>query len=285
MTATRRYAVIGQPVSHSLSPHIHAMFAAELGLPVEYGLLEPGTKGFSATVRDFFAAGASGLNVTLPFKEEAMAFADFASNGAKLAGAANTLKPNPDGTVSACNTDGAGLLVDIKRRHGQELLGKKILVIGAGGATAGIINPFVQERPAKLCIANRTLARAQRLVGRWAKECQESGVQLHAAGLDTMQDHAPFDIVIHATAAGHVDELPVLPPELFGGTGLAYDLSYGRMAAGFLALAQRCGAHQVKDGIGMLVEQAAFSFAYWEQKMPATDPVYAALCEEAGYKS
>lgn len=276
MSGTRRYGLIGNPVSQSLSPLIHGCFARELGLPVEYSLLEVGEDAFAGKVRDFAAAGGKGLNVTMPYKAGCLDLADNLSHGARQAGAANTLRFEEDGTVSACNTDGPGLLLDIKKRHRQALTGARVLLIGAGGAVAGALAPLLRERPASLCVANRTEARAQALRERLAGVACENGARMVAVGLDGLLAEAPYQVVIHATGASFAEVVPD-SRKLFSETELAYDMAYGPSHGGFATAARLAGVPRVANGLGMVVEQAALSFAYWEGKLPATEPVLATL--------
>ena len=277
MTSPRRYAVIGKPIAHSLSPRIHTLFAKQLNLPISYDKMEPGTEGFTAMVADFFASGGSGLNVTLPFKGQALELAANCSNGARLAGAANTLKVNSDGTCSACNTDGPGFIRDLTKRYAVSLAAAHVLVIGAGGACAGIINALLLARPASLWIANRTLTKAQELVVRFAAIAVAQGVDLNARDLNQLADCPAGALIINTTSAGHSSADWEFDASVLATASFAYDLNYGPAARNFLELAKQAGVLQSADGIGMLVEQAALSLAYWEGVMPNTDSIYAEL--------
>ena len=278
MSSIRSYAVIGQPVAHSLSPYIHEQFAMQLGVSLSYGLLEPGVAGFAATVRDFFASGGKGVNVTVPFKFEAVQLADHISHSAQEAGAVNTLKADEDGGVSACNTDGAGLLADLRKQHSLDIGGMQVLVFGAGGAAAGILGPLIGKRPKQITIVNRSADKASQLVKRFAARVQQAAVALCAQNLTAKCDQA-YDLVINATSAGHSAASLSVPDGVWAAQTCAYDLSYGAAARSFLTQASQAGAGICVDGLGMLVEQAALSFAYWEGQMPETQPVLKQLRE------
>lgn len=269
--------MVGSPVAHSLSPRIHGMFADELGLPVDYGRMEPEGDAFEDLVRGFFADGGRGLNVTLPYKERAFALADSSSSGSQLARASNTLRAEDDGTVSSCNTDGPGLVIDLTRRNAVTLSGSAILVVGAGGSAAGIVNALVDAGPKSVRVVNRTEARAADLVSRASGAAGKAGVELASGGLGSAGEGGPFDVVIHTTSAGHGADGIGIGAGALEGAHFAYDLSYGDAARPFLDLAAEAGVGRSSDGLGMLVEQAALSFAYWEGKMPSTDPVFEEL--------
>ncbi len=272
MKGMRRYAVIGRPIAHSLSPIIHEQFAEELGVPVSYGLLEPGPGGFEPTVRDFFAAGGAGVNVTVPFKLDAMKIADHSSHSVKIAQSANTLKVDSDGLISACNTDGAGFLTDLQKRHDVQLNNIKVLIFGAGGAVRGIIGPLINKQPGHITIANRSVEKAIKLVEHFAKMADTAGVELIGQSLtDKFTDD--YDLVVNATSAGHEMKTIHIPDGVLKSGICAYDLGYGLIAKSFLEQAQGASASLAIDGLGMLVEQAALSFAYWEGQMPNTEPV------------
>lgn len=264
-----RYAVFGNPISHSLSPAIHAMFAKAEGESLSYEAILIPQGEFAARARRMFADGLSGANVTLPFKVDAFEIADVASERAQLAGAANFLAAR-DGKVHADNTDGAGLVADLTRNLSQDLRGKRVLLLGAGGAARGVIAPLLALRPAALVVANRTAARAHELARRFA-----SRGPIEGAALDAIPAGA-FDLVINATSGGTRGEALAFPPQVFGSGVLAYDMAYGASASAFIAQARARGA-TAGDGLGMLVEQAAESFQLWRGKRPATRPVIEAL--------
>ena len=262
---TDRYAVFGHPIAHSKSPQIHAAFARQTGQDMTYEAILAPTDGFAASVAAFIAAGGRGANVTVPFKEDAFRLANRLSPRAQLAGAVNTLSFDATGIVGD-NTDGAGLVADLTRNLGRPLAGRRILLIGAGGAARGVIGPLLEQRPAALVVANRTAARADALAALF-------GNGVSACGLDGIE--GAFDLVINATAASLAGELPPLPPAIFAPGCLAYDMMYGRDTP-FLAFARQYGA-ATADGLGMLVEQAAEAFHLWRGVRPATAPVIAQL--------
>ena len=263
---TDRYAVFGNPVAHSKSPRIHALFAARTGQDLSYEALLAPLDGFADAVRTFIAAGGRGANVTVPFKEEAFRLAAALTPRARAAGAVNTLAFD-GGTIRGDNTDGAGLVRDIETNLGCPLTGSHILLLGAGGAARGVILPLQERRPATLHLANRTAEKAQRLAG-------EFGIQ--GSGFEALAGHA-FDIVINATSAGLDDAVLPLPTSVFASGCLAYEMLYGRETP-FMTQARAAGA-RVADGLGMLVEQAAEAFFVWRGVRPDTAPVRAALAE------
>ena len=268
-----RYAVVGNPVEHSQSPFIHARFAEATGQALRYERLLAARDEFAATVARFAAAGAHGCNVTVPFKGEALALAARASERARRAGAANTLRFDAEGWF-ADNTDGVGLVRDIGRNAGVSIAGRRLLLVGAGGAAAGVLGALLEERPAALVLANRTPQKAQRLQQAHAAQARERGVALQAAPLqDCGTGH---DIVINATSSSLHGAAPPVDAAVLGPGTLALDLMYGPAASGFLAWAARHGASG-RDGLGMLVEQAAEAFHLWRGVRPETADVLAAL--------
>jgi shikimate dehydrogenase len=271
---TDRYAVIGNPVAHSRSPLIHAAFARQTGEAIEYGTLLAPRDGFTQTVAEFRAAGGKGLNVTVPFKFDALAFAEALTARARSAGAVNTLKFG-DGKVLGDNTDGVGLVHDIRDNLRCRIAGRRVLLMGAGGAAHGVVHPLVAERPAVLTIANRTAARADALAGELRAGTPESEIVITGGGYDTLAGE--FDIVINATAASLEGDVPPLPERIFAPGALAYDMMYGREPTPFLRLAAQRGVDNLADGVGMLVEQAAESFFVWRGVRPQTAPVIATL--------
>lgn len=272
-----RYVVIGHPVEHSLSPGIHARFAALTGEAVSYGRLLAPLDGFEACVRTFAAQGGKGANVTVPFKFEAFNLASVKTPRARLAGAANTLKfgtaANTEGWA-ADNTDGAGLVTDITRNAGVDLQGRDVLLLGAGGAAAGVLGPLLEERPRRVVVANRNVARAQALVRRHADPARDHGVDLQSAVLDDCG--RGFGVVINGTAASLLGQTVPLSAAVFTPGALAVDLMYGPCARPFLDWAAAQGA-VVRDGLGMLVEQAAISFEFWRGVRPEGQRVLAEL--------
>ena len=271
---TDRYALIGNPIAHSKSPRIHALFAAQTGQDMAYDAILAPLDGYAEAVASFVASGGRGMNVTLPFKEEAFRLADRRSERAQAAGAANTLV-FAGGGVFADNTDGAGLVRDLRTRLGAPIGGRRVLLLGAGGAARGALGPLLQEGPARLVIANRSAEKARRL----AAEFPDSAAGISGCGFEdlTGQD---FDLVINATSAGlSGGDLP-LPAGLFAPGSLAYDMFYGRQTA-FLRQAQHNGAARLADGLGMLVEQAAESFLLWRGVRPETEAVLQELRRES----
>ena len=267
---TDRYAVVGNPVAHSLSPEIHAAFARQTGADIEYTRLLAPADGFADCIRAFRAEGGRGANVTLPFKLEAWQLATRRSERAEQAQAANTLRFDGD-EIFGDNTDGAGLTRDIEANCGFAIAGKRVLLLGAGGAARGVLLPLIECKPAVLVIANRTFDKARELAqhfGRWGNCVARRYDELAADA---------FDLVINATSASVAGELPPLPPGIFAPGALAYDMMYGAKAAPFLAYAQAHDAARAVDGLGMLVEQAAESFFVWRDVRPQTAPVIAAL--------
>jgi shikimate dehydrogenase len=262
---TDRYAVIGHPVAHSKSPWIHAEFARQTAQDLDYGRIEAPLDAFARTIDDFRAAGGRGANVTLPFKAEAFRYATRLTERARTAETVNTLKFDGD-EVQGDNTDGVGLLRDVTANLGGVVRGRRVLLMGAGGAAQGVLAPLLQAAPARLVIANRTAAKAHSLAERYGAAAGGDYVAL--AG-------EQFDLVINATSAGLAGEAPQLPAGVFARGALAYDMVYGRDTP-FLALARRAGA-RAYDGTGMLVEQAAASFELWRGVRPDTAPVLAAL--------
>ncbi len=273
MSNPDRYAVLGNPVAHSQSPTIHAAFARQTGEPVEYTRVLCAMDGFAQAVRDFAASGGRGCNVTVPFKFQSGALASQVTPRAALAQAANVLRFDTDGWL-ADNTDGIGLVRDIEINAGHELRGQRVLLIGAGGAAAGVLGPLIEARPAQLHVVNRTPAKAAALVRRHASLADERGVVLSSGPLDSAA--SAFDVVLNSSASS-LDgaAVPVSDAALQRGT-LALDLMYGSAAAGFMAWARRAGATP-RDGLGMLVEQAAEAFYVWRGVMPETRPVLASL--------
>ncbi len=268
-----RYAVIGNPIAHSKSPQIHAAFARQTGEALEYKALLAPLDGFAAAVDAFRHAGGRGLNVTVPFKLEAHAFANRLSARAEAAGAVNTLKFDGE-LIFGDNTDGAGLVRDITANLGFHLSGSRILLLGAGGAARGAVLPLLGASPASLTIANRSPEKAEALRERFAPSAARTRLEAQPFAALT---EARFDIVINATSASLASEAPALPGQAYAECTLAYDMMYGAHETVFLAAARGAGARHLADGLGMLVEQAAESFALWRGIRPDTAPVLAAL--------
>jgi shikimate dehydrogenase len=265
---TDKYAVIGNPIGHTKSPLIHGLFAESTAQDISYtameGPLEP-VGAFAKTVRAFADAGGKGLNVTAPFKLDTFELADERSASATLAGAANALKFMSDGRIIAENFDGVGLLRDVQENLHVTVNGKRVLLLGAGGAARGALLPFLEASPAEFVIANRDVAKARLLF----KEAGEPA-NLIACGYSDLEKMGRFDLVINATSASLSGELPPVPPSVFSATGTAYELVYGKGLTPFLRLARNAGVNGIADGVGMLVEQAAEAFAWWRGVRPET---------------
>ncbi|WGL15330.1 shikimate dehydrogenase [Microbulbifer bruguierae] len=266
-----RYAVIGNPIKQSMSPVIHRAFARETNQNLEYDKLFAEVDGFKPVVDAFFAAGAKGLNVTAPFKLDAFAYADSLTERARTAGAVNTLALQDDGRLLGDNTDGPGLVSDIRDRLGWRIEGQRVLVLGAGGATRGTLLPLLNECPALLHIANRTASKAVQL----AEDFAAYG-DLSASGLDKIPQ--AFDLVINASAAGLSGERPQIDPSVMGTGSCAYDMVYGAEPTAFLRWAEPLSA-STADGLGMLVGQAAEAFYLWRGVRPSVEPVLSMLRE------
>jgi len=258
------YAVIGNPIGHTKSPMIHTGFAQQAGQDIRYIALEAPLGGFGAKVDAFRAEGGLGLNITAPFKLDAVAYATETRERATLAGAANAMKFD-GGQVIADNFDGVGLVRDIRRNLDCPMQGRRVLVLGAGGATRGAILPLLEQDPARLVIANRTVETARALAERFSRHGALVGI-----GYAELAGQAPFDLVVNATSASLSNELPPVPPTSFAPGCLAYDLAYGKGLTPFLRLAQGTGVRRLADGVGMLVEQAAEAFAWWRGVRPDT---------------
>ena len=265
-----RYAVFGHPVGHSLSPAIHRSFGEQCGIALEYTAIDVPPETFADTVLRFFA-GAHGANVTLPHKAAAYALADERSPAATRAGIANVLTRRPDGRLAAHNTDGAGLVRDLVERQRCALDGRRVLLLGAGGAARGVAWDLLDAGVAELTVANRTADTAAALAGALGI------VRARARYWDDLAALGSFDLIVHATSAGMLGHTLALPESLVNDHTVAYDLSYGPGAQSFLAWARTAGARVACDGLGMLVEQAADAFALWHGRRPQTDPVYAQL--------
>ncbi|HMW18845.1 MAG TPA: shikimate dehydrogenase [Accumulibacter sp.] len=260
------YAVFGNPIAHSKSPQIHAAFAAQCAQSLRYEAILAPHDGFARAIADFAAAGGRGANVTVPFKEEAFRLAKRLTERARLAGAVNTLTFD-DGQIIGDNTDGEGLLRDLTINLTCSIAGRRILLLGAGGAACGVLAPLLASAPATLTIANRTPAKARQLAERFA-ECGT----VQGLAYDELAGSS-FDLLINATAASLTGERLSLPTSIFAPGSLAYDMMYGQTETPFLAFARQNGAARRSDGLGMLVEQAAESFQIWRGVRPHTLPV------------
>ncbi len=271
MTTPARHALFGHPVAQSLSPAIHAAFARQSGLALHYDLVDVDGAGLAEALARFAAAGGTGANITLPHKEAAAALCATLAERARRAGSVNTLVRRDDGWHGD-NTDGVGLVRDLSDRQALDLRGRRTLLVGAGGAARGIAPALLDAGIDELFVVNRTPARADALVDHLG----EPG-RVHARYLDDLGDLGQFDLVVNATSAARHGGLPMLPMSLLARRAAAVDVSYGEAAVPFLAWARAGGAHDVVDGLGMLVEQAAESFLLWHGMRPDTDEVHAQL--------
>ena len=270
---TDRYAVIGNPIEQSKSPLIHSAFAQVSGQDIDYTKLLAPVDGFAAVVNAFRASGGRGMNVTAPFKLDAFAYATDLAPSAQMAGAVNAMKFEGD-RVLAENFDGVGLVRDVVHNLAFPLQGKRVLILGAGGATRGALLPLLAEQPAELVIVNRTVAKAHELAA-LAHQHQSGQVPVTGLGYEAVQGQ--FDVVLNASSSSLSAELPPLHPEVFAPGCLAYDLTYGKGLTPFLKLAQQAGVTRLADGVGMLAEQAAEAFAWWRGVRPDTAAVIATL--------
>jgi shikimate dehydrogenase len=271
---TDRYAVIGNPIEQSKSPLIHTAFAQVTGQDLAYTKVLSPLGAFAQTVDAFRAAGGRGMNVTAPFKLDAFAYATDLAPSAQLAGAVNALKFEGD-KVFAENFDGVGLVRDVVHNLGCPLKGRRVLVMGAGGATRGALLPILMQGPAELVIVNRTVAKAQELAALAQKSQSHNpnaGVPVRGIGYDDLQG-ASFDVVFNATSASLTAQVPPLPVSAFASGALAYELAYGKGLTPFLQLAQQAGVTRLADGVGMLAEQAAEAFLWWRGVRPDTRAV------------
>lgn len=260
-----KYAVFGSPINHSKSPKIHQLFAAQTEQNIEYTAQEVNTEHFAKAVTDFFAQTGMGLNCTVPLKELAWQFADKKTERANSAKAVNTLIKQADGSILGDNTDGIGLVRDLIQNHEIELQGKRILILGAGGATRGIIMPLLDEKPEALVVANRTTEKAWQL----AIEFNHS---FAGCGFDDLHE-LPFDVILNATSASLSGNLPAISEHLLAENGVCYDLAYGNEPTAFVQWGRMQNARKSVDGLGMLVEQAAEAFWLWRGVRPETKSV------------
>jgi shikimate dehydrogenase len=269
-----RYAVMGNPIAHSKSPMIHRLFAEQTGERLSYDKLLVPLDGFAAAVAAFQKDGGKGLNVTVPFKQEAWALVDGRSERAELAGAVNTILFEADGRRFGDNTDGVGLVRDLRENHQTLLTRKRVLLVGAGGAVRGLLPALLQELPAEVVIANRTRSRAEELAAAFSGSIPIAATDFADLGGER------FDVVINGTSSGLSGEVPPLPADTVAGS-VCYDMLYGDAPTPFLRWAAEHGASRVIDGLGMLVEQAAEAFFLWRGVSPDTAPVIATLRKPA----
>jgi shikimate dehydrogenase len=266
-TAMDRYAVMGNPVAHSKSPRIHSLFARQTGQQLQYEAIRVESGKLAAAVGDFLAAGGKGLNITVPLKEEAWSLASARSNRAERAGAVNTLVLEQSGKHFGDTTDGAGLLRDLLHNHGSTLQQKRLLLVGAGGAARGVIEPLLLEKPSLLVIANRTAEKAVELARLFCDLGHTEG-----CGLDDVAGQS-FNLIINATAASLAGQVPALPDSVVTPDCWCYDMMYADIPTAFMDWARQRGAARCMDGLGMLVEQAAEAFFLWRGVRPDTRPV------------
>jgi len=275
-----KYAVLGNPVSHSKSPLIHSLFAKQTNQAMSYTAIPLEESDFDDFVRSFFAEGGAGLNVTVPFKGNAFALAASCSPRAQLAKAVNTLFLDDEGNICGDNTDGIGLVTDIRQNNGVDLSGQRLLILGAGGAVRGALAALVYEQVATITVVNRTLAKAEALVDEF-----ESMAAVEALSYEALQDSAnqgrSFDLIINGTSSSLQGEMPQLDGSLLADGCCCYDLMYAASDTPFLQWAKQQGAAPSIDGLGMLVEQAAEAFALWRGVRPNTAPVIAELRVQA----
>jgi len=265
-----KYAVIGNPIHHSLSPTIHAQFAKQVGLSISYEKILAPLDGFTVTVKNFVSAGALGFNITVPFKVEAYDLVDECTSNANIANSVNTIKVE-SGALYGENTDGIGLVNDLCNNLQQLIKGKDILILGAGGTTQGILLPLLKCQPERILVANRTKVKSLKLASKYSKYGKVCGF-----GLDQIKAK-PVDIIINATSASLDGKMPEIPSGVAAGA-LCYDLMYGRQTP-FMQWARENSALEVTDGLGMLVEQATSAFAFWHGITPETKQVIKSLRE------
>ncbi|SJM93255.1 dehydroshikimate reductase, NAD(P)-binding [Crenothrix polyspora] len=276
MTTPDRYAVFGDPISHSKSPKIHQLFAEQTGQSLQYTAERVPATQFTTTANTFFAEGGKGLNCTIPLKELAWKYADHKTQRAQLSGAVNTLALQADGSILGDNTDGIGLVTDLMHNHGITLKDRNILILGAGGASRGIIEPILEQSPQRLVIANRTVDKAIEL----AQVFSQLGT-LTGCGYDALSGQQ-FDLIINATSTSLTGDLPPLPDQLLAKGGYCYDLAYSNQPTPFVHWGLANGAAKSVDGLGMLVEQAAEAFYIWRKVRPATETVIASMNSQRG---
>ncbi|VAW73198.1 Shikimate 5-dehydrogenase I alpha [hydrothermal vent metagenome] len=269
---TDQYAVMGNPISHSKSPYIHTLFAQQSQQDLEYSAIEVPLNGFSQAVKSFTATQGRGLNITVPFKQEAWKLVDTHSERAIRAQAVNTIIVNSDNSLTGDNTDGLGMLADISRNHSINIQGLDVLVIGAGGAVRGVLEPLIKTNPKSITIVNRTITRAQELASNFSDLATISVIEF-----EQLANETPYDLVINGTSASLAGELPPLPDQLLTPGACCYDMMYSDQQTIFVQWALTHGATTALDGLGMLVEQAAESFQLWRGIRPNTASVISAL--------
>ncbi|MEZ5526229.1 MAG: shikimate dehydrogenase [Gammaproteobacteria bacterium] len=271
-----RYAVFGNPIGHSRSPWIHERFARQTGQALVYTASLIELDSFEQAVQQFFAQGGSGLNITVPFKERAWGMAQCRLGSAQSTGAVNTLYRDADGRLCGANTDGVGLLRDLTHNHGLSLAGRHVLVLGAGGAAKGVMPDLLAQAPDRVCIANRTLSKAEAIV--------EAYTDTPCLSASSYEDIPPigFDLIVNASSAGLQNTMPAMPSGLVSANTCCYDMVYGGKETVFQRWAREQGAKMAFDGLGMLVEQAAEAFFIWRGVRPETETVIAQLRDLLG---
>ncbi|MBS0571034.1 MAG: shikimate dehydrogenase [Proteobacteria bacterium] len=269
------FAVFGHPIAHSLSPRIHAAFGKQLGIALDYVAIDAPPQSFAAQLAAFGKSGGSGANITLPLKQRVLPLCAEVSDFARRVGAANTLTRRLDGHWRGDNTDGAGLIRDVTQRHGLDVRERRVLILGAGGAARAAAFDLLDAGVAQLTLVNRTPERADALA-----DAIGEPDRVHTRYWQDLGALGNFDLIVNATSAGHAREALHLPFALVAPRALCYDLSYGVAASAFLAWARAANAGYVHDGLGMLIEQAAESFALWHGRRPDTDAVHAQLRDE-----
>jgi shikimate dehydrogenase len=263
------YGVMGNPIAHSKSPQIHSAFAKQTRQNITYEAILVDAGGLEQAVGNFVAHGGKGLNITVPFKQDAWKLVDQRSQRAELSGAVNTVIVNKDRTLTGDNTDGVGLVRDLTQNHAVALKDRTVLLVGAGGAARGVVEPLLKESPALLIIANRTSDRAFELANRFSKLGNVMGCAFSAVEKQ-LQSIGAFDLVINATSASLQGEVPAIPTSVISRDCFCYDMMYGAQPTAFMQWATEHGAMQCVDGLGMLVEQAAESFYLWRGIRPQT---------------
>lgn len=266
-----RYTLIGQPVAHSLSPAIHHLFGELTQRRINYTVTEASEASFESTVKNWFNSGAKGCNITAPFKELAVSVCDRLKESAQLANAVNTIELQNDGTLIGHNTDGIGLLADIEKNKHITVAGKRVLLLGAGGATRGALAPLLGAQPQRVHIANRTLERASVIANTF-----EPLGNISYSNYESLAEESSFDIIINATSMSFDSSAPPIPNNVVSADTFAYDMTYSRQQTPFLRWCTENGVKQHCDGFGMLVEQAADAYLIWEGVRPKTRKVYLA---------
>lgn len=274
LTIVKKLGVVGHPISHSKSPEIHSMFAQEAGVEVSYEKYDVPPEEFEKFVNDFFNEGGDGLNITVPFKEQAFKLSNPANNRVNQSKAVNTLyKKNAIGELLGDNTDGPGLLTDLNHNQGFDLNNKRVLVLGAGGAVRGIIPSLIEYRPSRLVIANRSINKAEKL-----KQEFEESYSIDVESFDSLEG-SQFDLIINGTSMGLSGDIPPISHDVISSASCCYDLMYAAQDTAFVSWAKSCGVVNSIDGLGMLVEQAAVSFTIWTGCKPNTKKVISLMRE------